>query len=411
MRSIIILFLIAVTHLQAQDNFSLNVGEIKERTYHSKFDFESIKGKIIIDVKFNNKVRKFILDTGAPTSISENLLVESGYKEIQRLPIRDANGKDSEIDIIQLPEFSIGSITFVDSYALKLTDMSLFDCFGVEGIIGSNSLRNSVVEFDFKNKKITLTENVKNLGYSKLKPKKLHFYDQQSSPVLDLKMKLGHLSFNEEVMFDSGDDSFYSLSNRNLTKLLEAIEQKQIPVELQNTKTADLLGIIASSNGTFSLSLNGNANQDEYYKFKIQEFIFGTTRFDNVIATTTFGTNSRVGAEILNHGKLTLDYKRKKYYFQPYDSRTTIDVKHKFESFFPTYEKDKFIVGIIWDEKIKDKVKVGDEILKINEVDFSKFSKCEIFISDFSDLKKASALKLTLKDVENGEIKEVELQN
>lgn len=411
MRSIILLFLIAVTNLHAQDNFSLNVGEISEKKYRRTIDFESIKGKIIIEVKINNKVRKFILDTGAPTSVSEKLLAESGYREIRRLPIHDANGKDSEIDIIQLPEFSIGNITFVDSYALKLTDMSLFECFGVEGIIGSNSLRNSVVEFDFKNKKITLTNQIKNLGYSKLKPKKLHFYDRQSSPVLDIKMKLGYLTFNEEVLFDSGDDSFYSLSNRNLSKLLETIEKKEIPAELHNTKTSDLLGIIASSNGSFSLSLNGNANQNDYYKFKIHDFIFGTTRFDNVIATTTFGTNSRIGAEILNYGKLTLDYKRKKYYFQPYDNHTTIDVNHKFESFFPTYENEKFIVGIIWDEKIKDKVKVGDEILKINEVDFTKLSKCDIFISDFSDLKKASTLRLTFKDVETSEIKEVELEN
>lgn len=411
MRSIIFLFLIAVTNLHAQDNFSLNVGEIKEKTYLTTFDFVNLKGKIIIDVKINNKIQKFILDTGAPTSVSENVLAESGYKQITSLPVHDANGKDGAIDVVLLPQFSINNITFVNTYALKLTDMSLFECFGVEGIIGSNSLRNSVVEFDFKNNKITLTNQIKNLEYAKVKASKLHFYDRQSSPILDLKMKLGHLTFSEQVMFDSGDDSFYSLSNRNLTKLLEMIEKKQFPTELQNTETSDLLGIIGSSNGSFSLSLNGNANQDDYFKFKIQEFVFGTTRFDNVIATTTFGNNSRVGVEILNHGKLTLDYKRKKYYFQPYENSTTIDVKHQFESFFPTYENDKFIVGIIWDEKIKDKVKVGDEILKMNEFDFSTLSKCEIFISDFSNLKKASTLKLTLKDIETNEIKEIVLQN
>jgi hypothetical protein len=289
--------------------------------------------------------------------------------------------------------------------------MSFFKCFNVEGVIGSNSLRNSVVEFDFKAKKITISSNYKSFEYGKIKENELIFKDFQSTPILKVKMKMGYLNFSEEVVFDSGDDSFYSISTNNLNQLLSLINEKKMPEELQNTSQSDLLGIIASSNGSFSMSLFGNETENNHYKFKIQDFAFGTTNFDNIIATSTYGNISRIGSEILNHGKLTLDYKRKKYYFQEYDNQKEIDVNHNFKSIYPSFENDKFIVGIIWDNNLKDKIKVGDEIVKVNDIEFSKLTKCQIMRMSFDDLKDFDNLKVELKDKETNEIKIIEIQN
>lgn len=411
MRITILIFFLFVANLNAQNKYTLNVGEIKQKKYHTTFDFENVKGKIIIDVKINNKIRKFILDTGAPTSISAEIKSEGKFKQIINSEVTDANGKSGNIDAIQIPEFSINSLVFLNNYALQIEDMSYFKCFNVEGIIGSNSLRNSVVEFDFKSNKVTISSNFKSFRYGKIKENKLFFKDLQSTPILKVKMKLGYLNLNEEVMFDSGDDSFYSISTNNINQLLSLINEKKIPEELQKISQSDLLGIIASSNGSFSFSLFGFETENNHYKFKIQDFAFGTTNFDNIIATTTYGSNSRIGTEILNHGKLTLDYKRKKFYFQEYNNHKEIDVKHKFKSIFPSFENDKFIVGIIWDNNLKDKIKVGDEIVKVNDIEFSKLTKCQIMRMSFDDLKDFDNLKVELKDKETNEIKIVEIQN
>lgn len=409
MKLSILLFLFCLNILNAQSDFSLNVGEIKEKKYLTSFDFENIKGKIIIEVTVNNQIRKFILDTGAPTSISDSLLSEINHKVIRNINLSDANSKESENEVVVISEFSINGVTFLNNYALKISNASIFECFKVDGIIGSNSLRNSVVDFDFQNKKITITDNFKNLGYSGLKANKLYFIDSQSSPFLKVKMKLGYLNFNEVVMFDSGDDSFYSIANNNYSQIMDMVNNKQYPKELQNINHADLLGMVASSKGSFSVSLNGTADENLNHKFKIQEFIFGATTFDNVISTTTFGSNSRVGSEILNYGKLTLDYKRQKYYFQAYDNRAKINVNHKINSFYPSFENGKFIVGIVWDDKVKDKIKSGDKILKINNIDFTTLSICEIMLMSFDDFKESDTLTLTVKEKETNEIKVVEV--
>ncbi len=411
MRITILIFFLFVANLYAQNKYTLNVGEIKQKKYHTTFDFENVKGKIIIDVKINNKIRKFILDTGAPTSISADIVSEGKFKQIINSKLTDANGKSGNINAIQIPEFSINGLVFLNNYALQIEDMSFFECFNAEGIIGSNSLRNSVVEFDFKAKKVTISSNFKSFGYGKIKENKLFFKDIQSTPILKIKMKLGYLSLNEEVIFDSGDDSFYSLNIIFLNQILSLINEKKIPEELQNISQSDLLGIIASSNGSFFMSLFGNESENIHYKFKIQDFAFGTTNFVNIIAETTYGSNSRIGSEILNHGKLTLDYKKKKFYFQEYNNHKEIDVKHKFKSIFPSFENDKFIVGIIWDNNLKDKIKVGDEIVKVNDIEFSKLTKCQIMRMSFDDLKDFDNLKVELKDKETNEIKIIEIQN
>ena len=412
MRLTLILFLLFPFLLNAQDKFSFNVGEIEQEKYHTTFDFENINGTIVIDVLINNCIKKFILDTGAPTSISSELLSELKYETIvKNNKTTDSNGVSSAFDIIQIDEFSVGGVKFLNTYALKITDNSYFKCFNVEGIIGSNSLRNSVIEFDFKAKKITIYESFKSLGYGEIEGNELILDELQSTPILKTKMHMGYLIFNEEVIFDSGDNGFYSISMKSLNQIFTLINEKKIPKELQNLNQSDLLSIIASSNGGFNMSIFGNENTNTHYKFKIQNFAFGFSKFDNIIATSTYGNNSRIGSEILNFGKVILDYKSLKYYFLEYDNQKVIDVNHKFKSIYPSFENDKLIVGIIWDDNLKDKIKVGDQILKINNIELINLTKCRIIAMSFNDLKDCRHLKVELKDKETNQIKIVELLN
>jgi len=54
---------------------------------------------------------------------------------------------------------------------------------------------------------------------------------------------------------------------------------------------------------------------------------------------------------------------------------------------------------------------VGDEILKINDIEFNKLTKCQIITMSFNDFKDFDSLKVVLNDKETNEIKIVEIQN
>lgn len=410
MKQLIKIFVFLILNsITAQDNFTINKGETKEKKYVAIFNYEDIRGKIIIDVTINNQIKKFILDTGAPTSMSEKLLADINYTSLKKIMVSDANNKEGELEIVEIPEFSIANLTFIKSYVLKISDMSLFNCFGVDGVIGSNSLRNSVVDFDYKNKKITITDHVDNLKFSNIKSEKLFVDDMQSSPLLKIQFIKGDLNISETVLFDSGDDTFYSLSKNTFYQILNDYKKNNPETQLNQKSQLESLGVIANSEGSFDISLYGNANANRQYKFKIPEMKFHQANFENIISTSTDGEGSRIGSEILKHGRLTLDYKKRKYYFQPYQTTKNIDVNHQVRSFYPTIENNKFVVGIVWDEHLKELMKVGDEILKINDLDFSLLTKCQILMLSKEAYVNSEKQIVTLKDVDNHQIKIIDV--
>ncbi|OYQ38560.1 hypothetical protein CHU92_04880 [Flavobacterium cyanobacteriorum] len=103
----------------AQNIFTLNVGKIREREYNTTLPFEVFNKKIIINVLVNNKNRRFIVDTGAPTSFKENLLAEIKHKNIGKAQLHDANSKEAEYDIVQISGFSVNGFTLKIIMPLK----------------------------------------------------------------------------------------------------------------------------------------------------------------------------------------------------------------------------------------------------------------------------------------------------
>ena len=72
---------------------------------------------------------------------------------------------------------------------------------------------------------------------------------------------------------------------------------------------------------------------------------------------------------------------------------------------------NKFIVGIVWNDELRGRMKIGDEILKINDVNFANLAKCEIYRMSLDDFKESNKLIVTLKDFETNKIKVIEVAN
>ncbi|OYQ38559.1 hypothetical protein CHU92_04875 [Flavobacterium cyanobacteriorum] len=239
----------------------------------------------------------------------------------------------------------------------------------------------------------------------------MSFLDSQSTPFINIKTETEILNSNATVIFDSGDDSFFTFSQHHFDQVVNEVQEKQKQLQEPVTGSLQLFDVIFTSKGSFSFSLNGNADHATYYQYRIKNLTFGQTAFENIIATTTSDNRSRVGFGLLQYGRLILDYRNKKYYFLPYDSMACFNVNHKAERFNATYENNKFRVGIVWDEALQGIMKVGDEILSINEVDFSSLSMCEVLRSRHEKAIEADKLVITLKDIETQDTKVVEIVN
>jgi hypothetical protein len=111
---------------------------------------------------------------------------------------------------------------------------------------------------------------------------------------------------------------------------------------------------------------------------------------------------------LLQYGKVTLDYKKKRFYFEPFDNINTDELSERPRAILPTLQNEKLVVGIIWDKTLESKINLGDEVLSINGFDIQAMDTCEYLTRDYTSSNEE--LILELRDINTGEIKKVEIE-
>lgn len=383
------MFIIFPNILFAQ-NVNLNVGDTENENYYSEIQFEYANGKIIIPVQIDNKTYRFLLDTGAPNCVTKNLNAILNPKIVKEIKVSDSNNNKLLMNVVELPDLTIGGVIFKNSVALSSNDEKnmVFDCFNIDGFIGSNLLRNSIIQIDTKNKILIITNDLKKLKYNKKNYSKLSLIGNQSSPYIWTKL-IGTKSGKEQVLLDTGMKGFYDISKRSYNIL----------------KNENIFKLLATGNGSNGIGLFGNSLITEQFKIILPEMMISGSKFLNIIAITTSDNNSRIGIDLFENGIGTLDFKNKKFYFDEYEINKDLNAKHL--GFSSTILNNKLSIGIVWDEKIKNKIHTGDEIIEINGKNYENYLLCDL-ITKKSIFKDIEITEIKIRD-KNGEIKKFDL--
>ena len=383
---VILLLTLISSHIYSQ-NIDLNIGKVNSKEYYEEVGFEFIKDKIIVPVSIEGKEYKFILDTGAPNIISNEINNLISPKLIKIIPVSDANGKKENLKVVSVKKLILGNIEFINTATLvyDLNSNPIFKCFGVDGFIGSNMLRKSIIQIDSKKKILTITDSQKKLSLNKKESTKIKLVGNQSSPYIWINLK-GLDSGKENVLIDTGMDGLYDVSKRNY----------------QIFKEKEIFNVTGKSKGASSLSLFGDVPMDEHYELLLPSLKLIDTEFVNVVTHTTNDNNSRIGAELLGYGIMTIDFKHKRFYFKPNSRKRNLN-DFGF-GFTRTLKDEKLIVGFVWDEELKNKLSYGDEILEING---KHVNICNIITKDIIN-KNNETLKMKIKP-KKGEIFEISI--
>lgn len=227
-----------------QNSFSFNGGESDQIDYYSSIPFENVNGKIILSVKVKNKTCRFILDTGAPTSISSKLFDELNPPMITKIPISDANNKIDSLSVVRLYDIKIGDVNFTNIPTLVIKDNIIFECFQIDGFIGSNLLRNSIVQIDDKNKNVIITSDAKKLKLDKKHSSDL-ILDNQSSPIITIYLK-NKKKAKEQLLLDLGMNGFYDLALNNFN-LFSKYEIFQVLANAKGSNSIGIFGVAADA--------------------------------------------------------------------------------------------------------------------------------------------------------------------
>lgn len=376
----------------AQTIKTFNKGKVVQKNYNVSVPYKDINGLVIVEVSIKGKTYNFIVDTGAMSLISQQLYDELGLQSDSGLDVSDSSNLSQNMKRTTLPPVQVGDITFKDVPAVVTDNNFFFECLGIDGFIGSNMMRNSVVKFSYKDKTVSFTDKLKNFSTDKKKSADLLKDKTQSNPYLKIGIKNNDTDASETIMFDSGMVGLYDLS---LAVYENTLSQK-----------INLFSVLYQAKGAFSLGLHGIESQKEHFMLLTPELNFAGVTLKNISTTTTSDTRSRIGSKILSYGDIIVDYPDRQLYFNPYQDGA-IDLTEKNWPVQSVIKDDKFVVGIVWDAALNDRINEGDEILKFGEFDFSDMHPCESF--KLNRKPQTDTAVMVLKDIKTGEIKKVEL--
>ncbi|MDR3219715.1 MAG: aspartyl protease family protein [Dysgonamonadaceae bacterium] len=348
----------------AQTFTTLNKGGSSRKDYYSVIPYEEFDNLMIIKVMINGKEYRFLFDTGAMVCISDSLMKELQLPEIKRLEISDSSDKKDSLSVVMLKEIQLDSLFFRDIPAMVFKENEQFTCLGIDGIIGSNLLRNSIVRFSKLERNIVITDNPKrlNLKSKKKLSQKLFLTHGQSSPYFRLEIK-NKKTARVQLLFDSGSNGFFDLSLRHFN-------------HFEKYRGSKFYDILSKTEGGSSLGVHGKENDTVQYALHTQNMKINRAVFKEVNFYSTADDNSRVGAALLKHGVVTIDYINKRFYFEPYFEKEK-ELAEKIQPLRLTWDKGRPVVGIVWDETLRKTISPGDIVLFINDENMENLFHCD----------------------------------
>jgi hypothetical protein len=380
-----------ITIISVGQKVDFRIGTIKQQNFCDTIPFDYIKNKIIISVKINGVNRRFIFDTGAVLTISEEVQTSMNYAKLGSVEVDDVNGKSSDTKIVAVKDLQIGNVSFQDipSVVMNLKTTYPISCLNCDGIIGSNVFKNCIVTIDINEKVIILTDNVQKLALQNAYQTSLSI-NKIGKPYLQINID-NDISF--EGLFDSGSDKFMSVSDKIFDKAIKK-------------SSATLLN---QGFGITSIGINGIAAAEKKNRALVKQVKFGNATINNVITIESEKSKNAFGIQLAEYGTITLDYINKAFYFVPL--KQVQDYKNqKTLGFKDIPEKNFYAIGIVWTNTQAEKkgLKNGFQILKINNQDFTNRTPENDCLFALADFFKMSKINVTYKN-DKGEIKNAEL--
>lgn len=322
--------------------------------------YEFIEEKIIIPVTVNGVKAKYIVDTGGKTGTLYDAATEMKASAAGYMSVTDVNTQAANFQEAYIKDLTIGSNYRVKQLkTMVFPQNSFFTSLGVVGILGGDAFAESVVTFDSRTQIMVI-----NYPY---RPERLKVTD--GIPLLTdaeyhsfIHVQLGETQLR--VLFDTGADGFLLYSTEDNNRLA-AVSGSQV--------TNRAHGIVAAG-------ISGLGTPVDIKKVTIPSIKIAGKEFANVGSTTTMMNGSIIGVELLKHGKVIIDYMRKRFYFFPFDDgKTDLEGAPSLWNISILPHNGRFEITTVWDS-MKDQVTFGDEVVNINGASLQDCPKSQIAV-------------------------------
>lgn len=329
-------------------------GTILPKIYRENLTYDIKDECILFNVEIEGKTYRFLLDTGAPTTISDK--IKGNFPFLKEEEITDAATNTQKVNYVTIPEIKIGALTF-KNFAVMYQDMSLFEKLQIDGIIGANIVSKSAWDFNLANKKITISSTLDtkqvNNTFKKVKIQKT----ETGTPTLTLtyfnKIK------EKNIYFDTGYNGFFYLSGTKFNELREA----------------KLISKYIEGNGIVSQSAFGTTEGITYMtplKMKLREY-----NLPPFISDVDEDEESNMGSQWLKYYH-TILYKNHLYFKE--NKQPKIESSFKSLGITTSVINNELLVSFVWNNTnaTAKGLKPKDKILSVNKKDTSTLTTDEL---------------------------------
>lgn len=319
---------------------------------------------VYVKVGVNGKTKRFLIDTGAHTSVSYELSKELGLSVFDSLFIGDYTDSYKRRGLVLLNELALdGGICLKDIPSVELAINEVISS-NADGIIGDNILQHFIIQFNKKKEQVLITDKIKEMRVGKQHlASRIQWLHNQRIPIIDFWLST---NIKEQMMFDSGATSLYEMS-------LHTFHQIEEHPDIANTEILESRGITGT--GIFGVLVDSTN-----YLISLPDAKLGHNKLNKLRASTTLNKRSILGTKIFNHGIVTIDYINSNFYFQPFSKTKKINCHqeevgfHIMEATFHNKNRDfdtckiVFAVSNVWEGSpaFNSGLRKGMIITKIN---------------------------------------------
>ena len=354
--------------------------------YKATIPYRMVGEKMIIEMKVNGNARPFIFDTGGRTALTTKACQALQITATDSMKVTDVNNVESYYKTTRIENLTTPDdvINFKNAPSLIINEVKGWECFGVDGIIGSDLFASTIVSIDSQTKNIIVTSAEKPSTVSLRKM--LNFTKEGGMPIVNVQ--IAPVS-NITVLFDTGSPSLLSL----------------IESDFERIKPEASMEVVSEGYGEGSIGVAGQADKASSYRVHIPLLSVGATKFRNLTTHTDKHPYTLLGVKLLQYGKVTIDYHRihrngnsrpEIIYNKEKDRKPDNEINNQCNNFDLTVKDGDLYVSTVW-SSTKGKIEVGDKVIKINGKPAKKYDFCESILNGIPELKEKKKTKLTIE--------------
>jgi hypothetical protein len=329
---------------------AIHHGNAVHTEFRDSVAIEIHKNLIIVPITIRGNNYRFLFDTGAPFSISNELQRDHIFKIISKGNIVDSDQNRKKVNWVKVDSIGIGNAIFVKQTAFvgDFEAHPILRCLGIDGIIGSNLIRHSNWKIDQQNNSLSLSKIFKR-DFSKdyiMIPFKT---DYQYNIFIDLN--IGQAK-TKNMLVDYGSNGSIALNNA----IFSSLKDENVIGETFLEKGIKQSGIIGKPVDLFREITYTDAVRMDNLQLK------------NVKIQT--GSTVSIGNELLSRFQVTVDWNHKKLYLIKFE-----ETKERlgFAGFSLGYSTEKgiYVQSVIEQSDAYNKgIRTNMKVVKLDHLDF-----------------------------------------